>query len=506
MSSLLIEKLRERAINTPDKIAIKDESGVITYTELWNRANIIASKFLRYRHKPIAVLCDRSMKSLITFWAIILSDNFYVPLNGKEIPQERYDTIISECEAVAVIKVESKLHINIESDAGIEVYDYENIGKVGSKKADEINTDIIIDTDPLYLVYTSGSTGTPKGVIKDHKSMISFIRSFAKEFAFGSDDVFGNQANFDYDVAAKDIFLSVFTGATLFIIPRKYFMVPASLVSLLKEKKITTLIWTVAAMRHLASSGVLENSNLDGINRIFFSGEELEMNSVRRWQRAAKNAELVNLYAPSEVTGNCLFYRIRKDDTHDRLPLGVPFGNIDVFALNEDMKPIKEGESGELYVRGSFLARGYYNNIAETEKRFIQNPLCAAYPDTVYRTGDTVALKNGELYFAGRIDNQIKFMGHRIELEEIESTIKNLFDGPVGCCVIFDKKRNILVAVMTREVDDGDMYKRLSQILPKYMIPSKYYFVEVLPENNRGKIDRALVNKLYMGKVKEKNE
>ena len=217
------------------------------------------------------------------------------------------------------------------------------------------------------------------------------------------------------------------------------------------------------------------------------------------WRHYYPEALFVNLYGPTEITCNCLYYIIdREFENTDKLPLGIPFKNESVLVLNEKNEPVQQGEIGEICVLGTCLALGYYRNPEKTAAAFVQNPLNDRYPELMYRTGDMAQLaESGEYYFAARKDFQIKHMGHRIELEEIE-TYLNAVDGVVRASCLFDHDKNKIVAYYVGTPSKQEVIEQLKLTLPKYMIPNIFFQVESLPINKNGKIDRQALKSIYL--------
>ncbi len=235
------------------------------------------------------------------------------------------------------------------------------------------------------------------------------------------------------------------------------------------------------------------------IKKVLFSGEALPVKILIAWKAYLPMAMYVNLYAPSEVTGNCLYYVIEEmlaDD--EKIPLGKAFPNMEVMILNDSQRPIQEGEIGEIYVRGSFLSSGYYGDFQKTGQAYVQNPLNDKYIDLVYKTGDLAERKNGGIYFVSRRDNQIKYMGHRIELGEIE-TQADMLEYVDGCCAFFDEvNEKILLAVEGTGSQAAVVMNQLRERLPKYMVPHQVFVKKSLPRNSHGKVNREQIKELYM--------
>ncbi|NLV75278.1 MAG: amino acid adenylation domain-containing protein [Chloroflexi bacterium] len=353
-------------------------------------------------------------------------------------------------------------------------------------------------SDPLYVVFTSGSTGTPKGVAVSHRNVISFIEEFVPVVGLGADDVLGGQAPFDFDISVKDLYSTIKCGATLCVIPRSYFSVPVRLLAFLSEQRVTTLIWAVSAMSILATLKALDGRSLPDLRRVLFSGEVMPIKHLAYWREHVPQACYTNLYGPTEITCNCLYYHVPEDALPETLPLGVPFANARVLVLDEADQACAAGEIGELCVAGEGVALGYYDNPAATERAFVQNPLNHTLPERIYRSGDLASRgQDGLYYFHGRRDSQVKHMGHRIELGEIEAAAESLEAVEASCCVYRADESRIVLVYAAAEPQDEAIYGAIRARLPGFMRPHRLVWLEALPRNARGKVDRASIWQEY---------
>ena len=279
----------------------------------------------------------------------------------------------------------------------------------------------MIDTDPLYANFTSGSTGTPKGVVVSHRSVLDFIDVFAPLFHITDKDRIANQAPFDFDVSVKDIYSAVKTGATLVIVPKALFSRPVQLLDYLCENRVTTLIWAVSALCLITTFHGLDYRVPETVQKVLFSGEVMPVKHLANWRSHLPHAMFVNLYGPTEITCNCTYHILQPGRGYKHgIPIGQAFPNEHVFLLDEQNQLVTQpGMEGEICVRGTALALGYFKAPEQTAAAFTQNPLQTWYPERIYRTGDLGRYgEGGDLYFAGRKDFQIKHMGHRIELKK----------------------------------------------------------------------------------------
>ena len=329
-------------------------------------------------------------------------------------------------------------------------------------------------------------------MVVSHRSVLDFILPFTELFRIGPDDVIGNQAPLDFDVSVKDIYSALYTGATLVLLPRRLFSQPSALMDALCMHRVTTLIWAVSALCLVSSFHGLDYRTPETVNKVLFSGEVMPPKHLKSWMEHLPHADFVNLYGPTEITCNCTYHRIESDrDYTAGIPLGTAFPNERVFLLDEAGQEIHTpDQAGEICVSGAALALGYYNNPAQTQTAFMQHPGHSRYLQPIYRTGDlgrwSVA---GELYFLGRKDFQIKHMGHRIELEEIERAVQEV-DGVSRCCCVYDAQKERLHGFYTGAADKAAVRAALAQRLPVFMLPRTLEPLDSLPLTENGKTDR----------------
>lgn len=494
MKRNVLEYLEQAEKRFSNKIAVIDEHSQMTFSELLDASKRIGSALAEKIKigNPVAVLAEKSISTLCAFFGIVEAGGFYVLLN-PELPQYRLEQIQSVLQAEYIITDEEHKPLALSLASEEKILD---ISELIQTEANEQRLSLIrqsmIDTSPLYANFTSGSTGVPKGVLVSHRSVLDFISVFTDEFGIDETDIIGNQAPFDFDVSVKDIYSSMRTGATLVIIPKPLFSSPAKLVDYICDHNVTTMIWAVSAVCLISAFHGLDYRVPSSVKRILFSGEEMPLKHLENWMAHLPSAEFVNLYGPTEITCNCTFHRISRDNDYScGIPIGNAFQNERVFLLDEENKLITKCDTvGEICVSGTALALGYYNNPEQTSKAFCQNPLNSYYPERIYRTGDLAKYtENGELIFCGRKDFQIKHMGHRIELEEIERAISEV-DGVERLCAVYDSGCSKLYGFYVGEINKKDLRTRLRQYLPVYMIPNSFHQIEAFPITKNGKVDR----------------
>lgn len=499
MQKNVLEYLEEAVAAVPEKIVFADDKSALSYAEFSDRAKRIASGLLQFfasqdalrTPKPVAVLVDRSIRPLASFFGVVYSGNFYVPIDRK-LPQERIRLILDTLEAKIILaeRKDERLLAQLSWE-GVTGYQEDLLACEINHEALDAVAARQIDTDPLYAIFTSGSTGVPKGVLVSHRSVIDLADQFRAEFGFDETCVFGNQAPFDFDVSVKDIYSTICNRATMCVVPQVMFSFPAKLITYLNEKKINTIIWAVSALRIVENLKGFASETPKYLRQIMFSGEVMPVKVLNYWRKYFPEAQFVNLYGPTEITCNCTFYKVDRVYREDEsLPIGVPFVNSSVFLLDGDRLVTEIGEPGEICVRGTCLALGYYNSPEKTAAAFCQNPLNSNYPERIYRTGDFGKYDaQGRLLFASRRDAQIKHMGHRIELGEIETAANALDFLTIGVCL--HKDDDIVFCYQADEPCDREILRALGKKLPKYMLPTKLKWYAKLPLNKNGKIDRV---------------
>lgn len=345
-------------------------------------------------------------------------------------------------------------------------------------------------TDPLYIIYTSGSTGNPKGVMTSHLSLMTYINAYCDVMHIEGDDVLGNQSPLDYIAAIRDIYLPLKTGCSTAIIPKEYFMEPNALFDYMNEKKVSSVGWSVSAFTILTSLGAFEEVGLKSLRKICFSGSVMPCRVLRKWQENLPEAHFVNQYGPTEATASCTYYSVDHTVEEDEvLPIGQAYDNYRVFLIDEHGNEPAVGEQGEICVCGPILALGYYNDKKRTDAAFTLNPLNKAYPERMYRTGDYGRLdEDGILHFCGRMDRQIKHMGHRVELDEVEHAA-NVVEGVAESCVIYNKAKEVLILFYAGDCDRRSLALALRDELPGFMVPRKIKKLDQLPKLPNGKYD-----------------
>jgi len=499
MQTNTTQYLDKTASKFPNKIAVDDLQKSYTFLQLQQVAQQLACAIIDKKiiNAPIPVFLPKSSDAVMAFTAINYSGNFYVPIDTKS-PDSRIKSIFDSLQP-AVILTNTNLFEKVKSLYSGEIICIDEKSDT-IPEVDKIKKTLlqIIDTDPVYSLFTSGSTGNPKGVVISHRSIIDYIDWAIETFKIDEQTTIANQTPFNFDMSTLDLYLMFGAGATVYIVPDEHFTFPAKLIDLLNEKKINLVFWVPSVFINVANYRLLEQKKPEHLEKIFFGGEVMPNKHLNYWREYFPDCIYANLYGPTEITGTCTCYIVdREFSDEDPLPIGIPCKNSGILILNENNEAAEINEQGELCVRGSSLALGYYNDPEKTARVFVQNPLNTHYPEIIYRTGD-IAFWNerGEIMYAGRKDSQIKHCGYRIELGEIE--IAALGTGLIKTiCIVYDQNNKAIVMFYeaTEDLKLSDFRREMMQFVPKYMIPTKYIRLDKIPMNANGKIDRLKLNK-----------
>ena len=492
----VLEYLERTAARVPDKTAFADEAHALTFAQLLAGSRAVGTLVARRAEKsrPVGVLVGRDAYTPLGFFAALQAGCCYVPLD-PQMPSARLDAILRQLDPAVVLYTQESA--KIAAQLGCPTLSIEDdLTAEADGALLKARREAVLDTDPVYIIFTSGSTGVPKGIACHHRGVIDLADWLAGAAEFSPDDVLGNQAPFYFDGSVKDLYICVSCGLTCHILPKKLFLFPKLLIEYLNAHGVTALQWATSAFHLVAASGVLEKYRPEKIRKVLLGGETLLARDVNLWRAALPGAQYYNLYGPTEATVDALWYRVdREFADHEAIPAGRPCANKDVFLLDEHRQPVKPGQPGEICIRGTGLALGYYNDPEKTAAAFIQNPLQKNYPERIYCTGDiAVQDENGLFIFQSRQDGQVKHMGYRIELGEIERALASC-PGISDAACLFDANKDAIVCCYAGAATPAQILAHLRTLVPKYMFPNVFCARECLPHNQNGKIDRAALKK-----------
>jgi amino acid adenylation domain-containing protein len=497
--SCVHQLFEEQVEKTPEAVAVVFEDEVLSYGELNRRANQLGH-YLRElgvgADTRVGLYVERSVEMVVGVLGILKAGGAYLPLDPQN-PLERSRFMLEEA-GVAVLLTQQHLLASLPPCSKVISLDtdWEPISQ-----RSESNPQVAMSADNLaYVMYTSGSTGTPKGVSVVHRNVVRLVKE-TNYAEFGPDEVFLQMAPMSFDASTLELWASLLNGGKLVVLSPQQPTLP-ELGAVLAQNQITTL-WLTAGLFHLVVEEGLDQ--LRGVRQLLAGGDALSVKHVKQVLAGfSEEQRLINGYGPTEnTTFSCCHVMGQHSEIDTTVPIGRAITNTQVYVLDQKHQQVPLGVAGELYLGGDGLARGYLNRPDLTAGKFIPHPFSAEGGARLYRTGDRVRyLESGDLEFLGRLDQQVKLRGFRIELEEIELQLAGLPGINTAVAVARedepgDKK---LVAYMTldengHEVLDHDevvasLRRTLQSRLPDYMVPSAFVILDTFPLTANGKLDR----------------
>jgi len=497
----IIERFEEQVARTPHQVAVIFNGNRLTYQQLNSKANRLACTLRKMnvtREEVIGLMVDRSLEMIIGIFGILKAGGAFLPLSEHD-PQERINDLIAD-SAIRLALTKQQYRAAFPGSVTCVVLD-DNPNHSGDAPDDlpRVNA----PGDLAYVMYTSGSTGKPKGVMIEHQALLNRLEWMQQQYPIGENDTILQKTPNTFDVSVWELLWWSFTGASLcFLMPgmEKY---PMAITDTVEQHQVT-IIHFVPSMLSMFLHYVNDAETagrLRSLKKVFCSGEALKANHVEAFKTVLGNngTTLTNLYGPTEATIDVTYYDI-DDNTTGIIPIGKPIQGIQTFVIN-DNKVQPAGKTGELYVAGCGVARGYLNRVELTAERFITNPNIT--PGRMYRTGDWVrSLPDGNLEYLERIDQQVKIHGIRIELGEIEATLNTHPLVRDSIVIVKELAANIKVLVafyVSDAVIDQQLLKHFLHLhLPEYMVPKQLVFVTGFPVTANGKANRSALASLIL--------
>ncbi len=479
----LIEMFEYQANQRPNDLFCVDTSGKYTYQDAKKVIERVASSLIKkeIKNEPILIFSERNSITLFTMLAILMSNNYFIPVN-PEYSEEKVQAILSSSQVHYQIRLNETSKISSLNSFLFDDLANDNLDENVLK---QVREEYKIDS-PIYAIYTSGSTGKPKGVLKTHKNMMAFVNNFQETFALEDGLHIASQAPLFFDASMKDVFLTLKTGATLYFPDKSLFAMPLGLVDYLNENQIQYICWVPSALTIMARLKVFKYALPQYLKYVMFVGEVFMPKYFNYWFTYLPHIQYVNLYGSTELAGVCLYKRIESLlDESKPIPLGVPLKNNQVFL----------DEEGEITVISDQIAAGYINDEAKNKEVFIKKD-----NQVVLKTGD-FAYQNeeGDIVFMSRKDYQIKHMGYRIELQEIDVAVSSLKYIDL-CATLYQKETDKIVVFVSLNQSVENINKTLlndlKEIVPAYMLPSRIQVLDALPLNPNGKIDRVKLKEM----------
>ncbi|MEL0638671.1 non-ribosomal peptide synthetase [Marinomonas sp. TI.3.20] len=505
----IITLFEEQVEKKPNAIAVYLENESINYREFNNKINQYARILRKKGVKPntiVGIELNRSYELLIAIFSVIKAGGCYLPID-PESPSLRKENIINNSGLKFLIssKFSCKL-INYEcinfSDINIETEMKGNLNQINRPN------------DLAYIIHTSGSTGEPKGVMIQHKALLNRIKWMNNTYSIGEKDILFHKTHQCFDVSIWEVFWWSISGSGLVILPKNREHDICFITKMIFKYKVSVVHFVPSVFNIFLDyiDNDFDLSKINSLRFIFSSGEALDSSRVKHFfdifNEEKNTPRLINLYGPTEATIDVTFFECKKNQSYSSIPIGKPIDNTSLFVLDNNLNRVGIEESGELFISGKGLSAGYLNNSELTSKFFIKNPYLEN--QKMYKTGDQVKLNHsGDLVFLGRLDDQIKLNGQRIELKEIEQIIKKINYIKDAHITYIENEfgKNIIAFIIIKKdfntIDSSELKLQLSKYLPKYMIPNNIKIVDAFPIKSNGKIDsvRLIESKILQSKT-----
>ena len=492
MDTSIFKMLDRASEKYTGKVVYRDGEENITFGELKKQAQAVGSWIAKKipPESPVSVLAGRNIITPICYLGVAEAGCFYAPMD-LTMPASRLNQILSVVDSKVMLVSKENLELAKSLEYKGEIVVIEDIldTKIDEDLLESARNNLT-EYSPLYVIFTSGSSGIPKGVITSHNSLMCYLDALNEVIELNDKDILANQSPLDYIAAVRDIYLPLMSGAETVIVPKNEFAMGGRLFDVLNKYKVTTICWSAAGMEVPAKLGAFDEAVPEYLTKIVFSGSVLPGKYLKIWQDNLPNAMFVNQYGPTETTASCTYYVVSEKATEETvLSIGRPYKHYKILLLSENNEAVSKGKVGEICVSGPCLALGYYGDEKRTSEAFIQNPLNKNYRELIYKTGDLGRIEeDGNLTFLGRKDRQIKHMGHRIELAELELTALKL-DGIEECCVLYDADKKQIYMFVIGDNEPRDVVLHFRKEMPPFMVPRKVIKLEEMPRLPNSKID-----------------
>ncbi|HLG65646.1 MAG TPA: amino acid adenylation domain-containing protein, partial [Ktedonosporobacter sp.] len=503
-STCLHQIFEQQVDATPDAIAVVYEEKHLTYGELNARANRLAHALQRRGVGPEALvgLClERSLEMIIAITGILKAGGAYVPLDPAS-PAERLAFLLYDCQVTVLLSQQDLQQRLPALSMPLLCLDRDWLA-ISSESTS--NLELPLHSDSLaYVIYTSGSTGSPKGVQVCHHHVIRLLACTQPRFHFDRHDVWSLFHSIAFDFSVWELWGALLFGGRLLVVPFWLSRDPERFFQLLDQEQVTVLNQTPSAFRQLVpvATSPVHRDAASALRLIIFGGEALDLPSVRTWfaHSGERHPQLVNMYGITETTVHVTWLPLTQQQVSGDLtsPIGQPLPDLNIYLLDRTGQPVPVGVTGEIYVGGAGVARGYLHRPELTAERFVPHPFSDQPGARLYRSGDLARYTTeGQLEYLGRNDTQVKLRGFRIELGEIEAALHHHPSVQATVAMLREDSpgdvRLVAYVIPHQEhaTTSSELRRHLQQRLPDYMVPSSLILLESLPLTSNGKIDRG---------------
>lgn len=486
--STVIERFEYQVSRVPTNIAIIDNGFNLTYEDLNRKVNRLASELTRRqigKSDIVGIFTSHSIETIVGILAVLKSGAAFLPIDPK-FPYERIEQILRDADVKLVLTNLDNNRLNI---LDIQFLDLRN-DQLLQGGSDAYIMQAHHSNELAYVIYTSGSTGKPKGVMIENHSLLNYVMWAINSYGMKEEDCFAFYSSLAFDLTITSIFVPLLSGGSMAI-----YSAPVEdhvLNEMIKQQKVTVIKLTPSHLKLLNEYG-WESSDGLRLRSLIVGGENLATNlSKSIYDKYEGKVQIFNEYGPTEATVGCMIYEFKPEETRRFVPIGAPIDNVEIHVLKDGYKPAKLYETGEIYISGVALARGYLNNKALTSQRFVDSPFSSG--EKMYKTGDIgKILSSGIIGYEGRIDRQVKRRGYRIELSEIEAVLlehPSVLDGAVDLKSIDRNDFLCAFVVLKDKAENAKIINDyLASYLPTFMMPDYIIALPVLPLTGNGKID-----------------
>ncbi|RBL90135.1 non-ribosomal peptide synthase/polyketide synthase [Chitinophaga flava] len=492
----IITLLREMAFRMPDATAIIFEAEELTYRTLEEKSNQLANYLQNLgvrKDMPVPICIDRSMEMLVGILGIMKAGGAYVPIDPA-YPVERTTFLLQDVKAEIVVS-NVRLKQKMESAASVQVI-------VLDDREDELYlrplTPPALGPSPgdlAYIIYTSGSTGTPKGVLIEHRGMLNHLYAKIHDLHVSHRSVIAYTASYTFDISVWQMFSALLCGGTTIVYPDEVILNPENLIRSVERQQVTILELVPSYLAAVLQEDI--PAQLEQLEFLMVTGEAVTQQVLAQWFTHPHYSRIpvVNAYGPTEASDDICHYFMYETPTQSNIPLGYPVQNLNIYVTSEDMQLCPVGVPGEICVSGVGVGRGYLNRPELTAEKFINDPFITGMTVRMYRTGDLGRwLPDGSLEYLGRIDDQVKVRGYRVELGEIEHALQQHEQIQQAVVVARPDRRGhkqlVGYVVTAADFDRDSVQALLKSRLPEYMVPSLLITLDKLPLTANGKVDR----------------
>jgi amino acid adenylation domain-containing protein len=527
MNMLLQQGVTAQAEARPDAVAVVCKSERLTYGSLERESNQLARLLTEVgcrRGDRVALLMPKMPKAIVAMLATLKAGAIYVPLDPAG-PAARLARMleISDCRCILAAGAVAAMLRDTLTVARLSTLpkvgwlqdsppDVPNVVPTFGERdaaamADACPRTDAGDTDLAHILFTSGSTGLPKGVTITHRSVVHFIRWARRYFDTAPQDRISQHPPLHFDLSTFDIYGTLWSGAELHLVPAELNLLPHRLAQFISESQLTQWFSVPSVLNLMAKYDVVNYGSFPALKRVLWCGEAMPTPTLIYWMERLPHVRFTNLYGPTEATIASSYYTVPHcpRDAREAIPIGTPCDGEALHVLDERLRPVVQGEIGDLYIGGAGLSPGYWRDPEKTRAAFLRRPEARNADERIYRTGDLARVGvDGLVYFLGRADSQIKSRGYRIELGEIEVAANATgwlrecavvalpsdgFEGHAICCAY--------TPLPEADVTPARLRERLKSLLPAYMMPNHWRAFDVLPKNANGKIDRPALRAAF---------